>query len=367
MIRDFVKQIPTGSKVAIFGAGIAGCGIKQYLEENRKDIKLLYFFDSFVKGEKEGLKIIDFAEIENYQSNFDILICATRNLLHEIKVIFEYLDISYIAISPYIEQYFRLKKYIPQQELATKIFSSDEDKNLYNLVWQNRLDSTNGKLAEFVYNKHNISPKTHLRDYGIHYLEHINKNAISTIVDAGFCNGIHSLMFKKEFKNLKTLYAFEPTYNKFKNRVFDKFIKEANFCKMIELGLWEKETELVFAENSNAPSCSRVVLDDKLKKNETLTKIKTTTIDLFRTTIPEKIDLIKMDIEGAEFPALKGGIETIKNDRPQLAISIYHSLEDLIEIPLFLNQELKNYTFKLGHYSHNWAETVLYAIPNEIV
>ena len=38
MIRDFVKQIPTGSKVAIFGAGIAGCGLKQYFTIHKLNI-----------------------------------------------------------------------------------------------------------------------------------------------------------------------------------------------------------------------------------------------------------------------------------------------------------------------------------------
>ena len=74
-----------------------------------------------------------------------------------------------------------------------------------------------------------------------------------------------------------------------------------------------------------------------------------------------------MDIEGAEMPALRGGLETIKQYRPQLAISIYHSASDFVDIPQFLNNTLKDYTFKLGHYSYSYFETVLYAIPNELI
>ena len=44
-----------------------------------------------------------------------------------------------------------------------------------------------------------------------------------------------------------------------------------------------------------------------------------------------------MDIEGAELPALKGAERSIKRYRPNLAISIYHSLDDFLDIPEYIN------------------------------
>lgn len=78
-------------------------------------------------------------------------------------------------------------------------------------------------------------------------------------------------------------------------------------------------------------------------------------------------NFVKMDIEGAEYPALCGGIETIKRDRPILAISIYHSLEDYYRIPNYLMQELNDYKFYIRHHSLILSETVLYAIPRELM
>ena len=93
----------------------------------------------------------------------------------------------------------------------------------------------------------------------------------------------------------------------------------------------------------------------------------TITIDDYCKENDIKPDLIKMDIEGAELLALKGGIKTIKKHRPQLAISIYHCDSDFISIPKYLNENLENYCFKLGHYSPDINETILYALPNEIL
>ena len=78
-----------------------------------------------------------------------------------------------------------------------------------------------------------------------------------------------------------------------------------------------------------------------------------------------KCNYIKMDIEGAELPALKGGINLIKRERPILAISIYHSLEDFWKIPQYLMMNLDNYRYYVRHHALIFCETVLYAIPNE--
>ena len=54
-------------------------------------------------------------------------------------------------------------------------------------------------------------------------------------------------------------------------------------------------------------------------------KVETVSLDC---DIEEKITLLKTDIEGAEWDALLGAKEHIKNDKPKLAISIYHSNQD---------------------------------------
>ena len=76
-----------------------------------------------------------------------------------------------------------------------------------------------------------------------------------------------------------------------------------------------------------------------------------------------KVDFIKMDIEGAEPAALRGAVNTIKKHRPKLAIAIYHSLEDFVNIPKWIMDLNLGYEFSLGHYSIHTEETVIYANP----
>ena len=79
----------------------------------------------------------------------------------------------------------------------------------------------------------------------------------------------------------------------------------------------------------------------------------------------EKMDFIKMDIEGSELAALKGAEETIRKHRPKLAISLYHKIDDYITIPQYLTETFPFYDFYLDHYTLFMQETVLYAVADK--
>lgn len=75
----------------------------------------------------------------------------------------------------------------------------------------------------------------------------------------------------------------------------------------------------------------------------------------------EKVTIIKMDIEGAEYAALKGAEKTIKKHSPRLAISIYHNPEDYWRIFELIYEYSKDYKFAVRHHQNNHLDTVLYA------
>lgn len=75
----------------------------------------------------------------------------------------------------------------------------------------------------------------------------------------------------------------------------------------------------------------------------------------------QPVDLIKMDIEGAEYRALKASRQLITTARPDLAICVYHHTNHLWDIPLLLHEWDLGYTFWLRTYNDCTMETVLYA------
>ena len=82
------------------------------------------------------------------------------------------------------------------------------------------------------------------------------------------------------------------------------------------------------------------------KSDEANEAVKSAAIDdLVRRKTMESVDFIKLDIEGSELACLKGAQESIRRFKPKLAIASYHHIEDLWELPLFINSINSGYRF----------------------
>ncbi len=76
----------------------------------------------------------------------------------------------------------------------------------------------------------------------------------------------------------------------------------------------------------------------------------------------ERATFIKMDIEGSELSALRGGGGTILKYRPKLAICVYHRPEDMWKIPEYVLSLHEDYRLYFRHYNYSASETVMYAL-----
>jgi FkbM family methyltransferase len=83
--------------------------------------------------------------------------------------------------------------------------------------------------------------------------------------------------------------------------------------------------------------------------------------DLVSANSLRRVDFIKMDIEGSEPDALNGGERTIRRDRPQLAIPLYHDLSHFASIPNWIAGLNLWYRFYLDHFTIHHEETILLA------
>lgn len=170
----------------------------------------------------------------------------------------------------------------------------------------------------------------------------------SVFVDAGGYDGDTTEEFVRRYPDYGKVFLFEPSsvnIEKAKRRLgrYDNIV-------FIQQGVSNAPGTLCFnPDNGSASSIS--------SQGECM--IDVATID---HCIHEKVSFIKMDLEGWELKALQGSQEHIKNERPKLAIAVYHHPSDFWKIFDFVKGLSPSYNVYLRHYTEGWSETVMYFV-----
>lgn len=179
------------------------------------------------------------------------------------------------------------------------------------------------------------------------------------VLDIGGCWGDTALYFSHKVGDTGKVYSFEFIPENLKlfkiNTEFNP--KLLSNIELVPNPVSNNSDDLIYFKD-NGPG-SKVLFEPFEDQTGTA---KTISIDDFVTINKiDKIDFIKMDIEGAEPIALEGAMETIKKFRPKLAIAIYHSIHDLATISDWILNLNLDYDIFIGHYTIHAEETICFA------
>jgi FkbM family methyltransferase len=171
-------------------------------------------------------------------------------------------------------------------------------------------------------------------------------------IDGGACLGETSLWAAQKLGEGGKVWAFEPNPKIYQSLQLNISKNNANNIVFpINFALGANDEYMNFKDNG---------VGSTLHKKGKI-KVAVTSLDQYLIKNPtNKIDFIKLDVEGAEQAALLGAAETIKRFMPKLAICVYHRPCDIYEIPLLIKEICSSYRFYLRHCSNTPYETVLY-------
>lgn len=141
----------------------------------------------------------------------------------------------------------------------------------------------------------------------------------------------------------------------------------ANGYKAKKVYAYEGGNDLVFNELKK----NIALLPSDLSKKVELVNCFISNDTKWNKVIKEKITLVNADIEGAEISLIYTMKDIFVEDRPVIALCVYHRKEHIIEIPKILSEFLNDYVYILRKYPctikspRRTSEFVLYAIPRE--
>lgn len=200
-----------------------------------------------------------------------------------------------------------------------------------------------------------FEPSVFLYKHGLDQLKSVKSFKDKAILDVGAFVGDSAIILSPLTK--KKVYCFESVsenydfllktieLNNLKNIVPMKVALGSN-TQNIDMRVDSYQSSLkkeLVKKPKYVEKCQMIKLDDYVQKNKL------------------KVGLIKVDIEGNEMDFLKGAIQTIKEQIPTLLISIYHTVDDFLDIKPMIEDLSLGYKFKvfrptLGNIS---GETIL--------
>ena len=174
------------------------------------------------------------------------------------------------------------------------------------------------------------------------------------LVDCGAFTGVAIHKFLKAGYVIDSFVAFEPDPANFAILAARNFPARRGLC--LPLGTWSETTQLKF---SSGRSMASHLSDDG---NVT---IQCVAID--EVLQGEPVNLVKLDVEGAEIHTLKGMQRIIGEQRPNLLVSAYHTPGHLHEIAGLIDDWHLGYRFHLRVHEHNSFGVVLYALQDHLI
>ena len=180
------------------------------------------------------------------------------------------------------------------------------------------------------------------------YFEEFLQLKDEIFVDAGGFDGDTTEEFCKRYPDYRKVFLFEPSVPNL-NKAKQRLVGNQNI-EFFPIGLSHEKGVLRF--NSEAGSASAVSSGGDIS----------ITVNTLDNLVQERISFIKMDLEGWELKALEGCKSHILNERPKLAIAVYHQASDFRLVYKYVMSLNPDYKIYVRHYTQGWSETVMFFI-----
>lgn len=355
-----IKEQLKGKKVCIFSMGLVGQAMRDKL--SLRGIHVDFFCDNnpdLWKTSYHGTECIPYSQLIEMNPDEVVVIIASAPYYKTIK---EQLfgDGMTNCMRIFFEKVFA-EEYVREhendlQEKIHRVMDILEDETSRN-VYRHLTDFWKMPDVPDDYFRQICSDNQYFDE------EIISLSEDESFVDCGAYIGDTAMDFiKKSHGKYRKMHLFEldpVIYRKLLNQAAELQGNDTGIIQCYPYGVSNRNQAITFMHGDSNSSINNAVSAANGKSEEMTGKIKA----LDDILVDEEVTFIKMDIEGAEHDALEGAKKIIASQKPVLAICIYHSPEDMLELPVFIKSLNPEYKIYIRHYTEMTYETVCYAIP----
>ena len=369
----------------IYGYGIYGSYILALLKKANK--KPLAIFDKSETGKIDGINIAHYKDF-NLKTNLPVLVTTlgypeVENKLDELGFKNQIHPLDLFKLIPESIEMLVDDKFMWRNKIDSFSISKKERERLLYISGDVKTKLLIEQILEFRERPTYLN-YPHCEDYPMYFPEDIKglytQNNLR-VLDIGAYDGDTLSDFIETFpQNLREYCCIEANPLNIQ-KLSKKIEQNKNSSLNIEIieGAVGVDDSSEYITISDMGSVSGIVSSNSLGKwpkwqtlsstqtsmpRENSKAFKVKVLDIKEIVSSKKPNIIKMDIEGCDFNALKEMTSYIVESSPILALSIYHQPKDLWEMPLYIDEVSNgNYEIYIRQEGHWGLETQLYAIP----
>lgn len=328
------KLRETEKPVFLYGTGNGADKIITALDKYNVKLNGIFASDSFVRDRYfHGFHVRAYADVAAEYGDDIAVLLAFGTTLPEVRAFIEQLDRRHDLYIPDVPLYggelFDMSYFISHKaelDCARELLYDEKSRGLFD-------DAVNFRLSgkyEYLLNTEQVE-KT--------LSELFAGKKITTIVDGGAFRGDSSEIFT-DILSPDVIYSIEAdpkTYIK-----LQKYAESEARCKIfpINAALSDFDGEVLYSSSGSRGAGE----EGKNRRAKTST---TQCIKLDTALSEQDVDFIKLDIEGSEEAALRGGEALIKRCKPDMAVSLYHRTDDLFGLIFKLHELLPEHKLYL--------------------
>lgn len=349
-------------RIIIYGAGDMGVEASKVLIKSNAEVTSFIDKDPEKQGKFiNGIKVINIYDIsEDEKENSIIAVGVVKFSYNDIKEELEKVgckNIMYVG------------------DLINQVYVGPSIANVWSL---NNITEDEREKLNFINEMYADDSSRHANEQIVKWLkyrvEDVKKDAMCDFNEKYFIDKVKKVLRKDEIfvdcgayiggtisniqKNAqyKAIYAFEPD--------------NTNYSKLIRFIDQNQDKEKIFAYNFGLgdADCKKNFTSDLGMTARYSDEYGTELRDMHKLdTVMKSIPYTFLKIYGISngLNILKGGVKTIKDNRPIVTINIHHSRNNFIEIPFFIMKNFGNYNFYLRLHCYCGSDAVIYAIPKE--
>ena len=352
MTSCFEKLAAEKRPLFIYGMGNGAEKLIDALEKNKISFVGFFASDEFLRTHTfHGHRVHSLSEVESSVGDFAVVLafaCGYPGLIDKITEL-SHRHTLYVPDLPVVNDGILFDKaFLHENEdairAAYELFDDEQSRSVYINVLKFKIsgDPSYLKLCETP-----VSENFPLLGLGGNEV-YLDLGAYNGDTAARFINAVSGC-----FDGITAVEPDKKNFAKLEKYVASLPDEQQSRIRTVCAPIWSSECDMPFMQLTGRRSAIAESGNAEMRR--------TVSVDsLFRD---KKVTFIKIDTEGAEAEAIRGGCKTIVMDKPKLAISVYHRSRDIFSIPLMIARLRPDYRFLLRHnpYIPAW-DTDLYCI-----